>query len=235
MNKIDTNKIKKDFVSRVDAKKAWFDRIASLTTGTATELTDLNFLCENFLTSVYVEFECLISDLFHGYINNDPKTYLSFIEAAIKSSIGDRYSTWHADHIRFNPPKHINSNQLRTLLDPKNWNITFNNTTELKNRAKDWLIPDHEANFSAISASDLALIDAAHALRNCIAHNSKSSRKVMNTKIKSISSGAACPNDELKITANSINNIGKYLRASTKAGMRAAVYAERIKAIGASL
>lgn len=235
MNKVDTNKIKHDFATRVDAKKAWFDRIALLTTGTATELTDLNFLCENFLTSVYVEFECLISDLFHGYINNSPKTYLSFVEAAIKKSVSAKYSAWHATHISFTPPKHINSSQLSTLLDPTNWNITFKDTAALKSRAKEWLTPAHEAKFSAISPSDLALIDAAHALRNCIAHNSESSRKVMNTKIKSISSGASCPNDDLKIATNSVNNIGKYLRASTKAGMRAAVYADRINAIGASL
>jgi hypothetical protein len=235
MNKIDTKKIKADFSKRVDAKKAWFDRMVLLNTGTASELIDLNILCESHLTSIYVEYECLVSDLFHGYINSDPKSYMSSIESKIKNSIKDKYSPWHASHTSFLPPKHINSVQLGTLLDPTDWNITFKDVDVMKMRAKEWLSSNHEKKFSSLSASDSALIDAAHALRNCIAHNSESSRKIMNSKIKAIITGVGCLNSGLEITTNGVSNMGKYLRANVNGLMRVVSYSNRIQAIGAIL
>lgn len=235
MNKVDTNKIKTDFSARIDEKRAWFDRMTTLISGTNTELTDLNFLCENYITSIYVELECLISDLFHGYINNNNKTYMAHIQSKIKNPITDKYSAWHATHTTFAGPEHINSAQLSTLLDPTSWNITFKDVSAMKVRAKEYLSSAHEKRFSGISASDGALIDAAHAIRNCIAHNSESSRKVMNTKIKKLITGPACTNIGLELTTNSVTKIGKYLRANAQQSMRVLIYSDRIKSIGLSL
>jgi len=235
VNKINTKKIISDFSGRIDAKRASFDRLVVHVAGTPTELSDLNFLCENYLASIYVEFECLVSDLFHGYINNSNKTYLSSIEAKIKNSIGDKYSPWHASHISFVGPKHIASAQLSKLLDPTSWNVTFKDMAAMQLRAKEWLAPAHEKAFSALSTSDVALVDAAHAIRNCIAHNSESSRKVMNTKVRAVVTGPACTNAGLGIGANNVNSIGKYLRAATPGGTRIGVYSDRLKAVGVSL
>ena len=235
MNKVDTNKIKMDFSARIDEKRAWFDRMATLISGTNTELTDLNFLCENYITSIYVEFECLVSDLFHGYINNNNRTYMVHIQSKIKNSITDKYSAWHASHTTFAGPEHMNSTQLSVLLDPTNWNITFKDTSAMKVRAKEYLSPAHEKGFLEISKSDEALIDAAHAIRNRIAHNSESSRKVMNTKIKKLITSPACTNTGLELTTNSVTKIGKYLRASAQQNIRVLVYSDRIKSIGLSL
>lgn len=235
MNKINTKKIVSDFESRIDTKRASFDRLANLVAGTPTELSDLNFLCENYLGSIYVEFECLVSDLFHGYINNRNKTYLSNLESKIKNSIKDKYSSWHSSHTTFVGPKHIASAQLAKLLDPTNWNLTFKDVAAMQVRAQEWLSPSHEKAFSSLSPSDIALVDAAHAIRNCIAHNSESSRKIMNSKVRAIHTGPTCTNAGLEIGANNINSIGKYLRAAFPGGMRIGAYSDRIKAVGASL
>jgi hypothetical protein len=235
LNKIDTKKIAANFSERIDAKRAWLDRMANLAAGTPTELTDLNFLCENFLVAIYVEFECLISDLIHGYINNNNKVYMSNIEARIRSSVKDKFSIWHSSNTTFAAPKHLNSGLLTKLLDPTDWNITFKDVAAIQTRAKEWLSPTHQKGFLALSASDIALVDAAHAIRNCIGHNSKSSRETMNVKIKDIVTSAACVNRELGIGANNVSTIGKYLRAATAQGMRVLVYSDRIKAIGVSL
>jgi hypothetical protein len=235
MNKIDTKKIAAEFSTRIDIKRASFDRLVNHVTGTPTELTDLNFLCENYIASIYVEFECLVSALFHGYINTNNKTYFSNIESKIKSSITDKYSSWHASHTSFSGPGHIAAAQLSKLLDPTSWNVTFKDVVTMQTRAKEWLAPTHEKAFSALSASDIALVDAAHAIRNCIAHNSDSSRKVMNTKVRALITGPACTNTGLEIGANNINSIGKHLRAAVPGGTRIGVYSDRLKAIGASL
>ncbi len=235
MNKINTKKIISDFSGRIDAKRAWFDRLVVHVMGTPTELSDLNFLCENYLASIYVEFECLVSDLFHGYINNSNKTYLFNIESKIKNSISEKYSPWHASHTSFSGPKHIASAQLSMLLDPTSWNVTFRDVAAMRVKAKEWLAPTHEKAFSALSVSDAALVDAAHAIRNCIAHNSEGSRKVMNAKVRAVVTGPACTNSGLEIGANNINSIGKYLRAAAPGGMRIGVYSDRLKAVGASL
>jgi hypothetical protein len=235
VNKINTKKIISDFCGRIDVKRASLDRMVAHVTGTSTELSDLNFLCENYLASIYVEFECLVSDLLHGYINNSNKTYLANIESKIKNSISDKYSPWHASNTSFNGPKHIASTQLSKLLDPTSWNVTFKDVSAMQVRAKEWLAPTYEKAFSALSAPDTALIDAAHAIRNCIAHNSESSRRVMNTKIRGLVTGPACTNVGLEIGANNINSIGKYLRAAVPGGMRIGVYSDRLKAVGASL
>lgn len=235
MNKVDTSKIKQNFSTRIDEKRAFFDRVALLVSGTSTELTDLNFLCENYLTSIYVEFECLVSGLFHGYINNSNKRYMAFVEGKIQNSIKDKFSSWHASHTVFVPPEHIDSAKLSKLLDPTNWNITFKNVSDMKLRAKEWLVSSHAKKFSGISNSDEILIDAAHALRNCIAHNSESSRKVMNTKIRNLITGPSCTNVGLGLTTNSVTKIGKYLRANSQQSIRVLVYSDRIKAIGLSL
>lgn len=235
VNKINTKKIISDFSGRIDAKRASFDRLVAHVTGTPTELSDLNFLCENYLASIYVEFECLVSDLFHGYINNSNKTYLSNLESKIKNSISDKYTPWHASHTSFIGPKHIASAQLSKLLDPTSWNVTFKDVTAMQLRAKEWLAPAHEKAFSSLSPSDRTLVDSAHAIRNCIAHNSESSRKIMNTKVRALITGPTCTNVGLEIGANNINSIGKYLRAALPGGMRIGVYSDRLKAIGASL
>lgn len=235
MNKIDTTQIKTDFTVSVAAKRSWFDRVSARLAGTATELVDLNLLCENYLTSVYVDYECLLSDLFHGYINNDSGKYMSFVENQIRSSVGAKYSSWHSSHLTFTPPKHVDSRTLRKLLDPTNWNITFPDAMSMQNRATDWLPIRFSKRFAALTPSDVALVDAAHALRNCISHNSESSRKVMNTKIKAVAVSAICPNKLLGITGNGVNTVGKYLRASTSSGLRVTVYSDRLAAIGASL
>ena len=200
--------------------------------GSSTEIADLNFLCESVLAAVYVEYECLVSDLLHGYINNNNKAYFSSVEAKIKASVKDKYSQWHASHVTFSGPKHIASAQLTTLLDPTNWNVTFKDVATMQSRAKEWLAPAHERSFSALNASDIALIDAAHAIRNCLAHNSESSRKVMNDRVRAIITGPTCINAGLGIVANNISSIGKYLRAASPNGMRIAVYVDRIKAVG---
>jgi hypothetical protein len=235
VNKINTKKIVSDFSGRIDAKRASFDRLVAHVTATPTELSDLNFLCENYIASIYVEFECLVSGLFHGYINNSNKTYLSNLESKIKNSIGDKYSSWHASHTSFSGPKHIASAQLSNLLDPTSWNVTFKDVASMQVRAKEWLSPTHEKAFSSLSPSDRAIIDAAHAIRNCIAHNSESSRKIMNTKARALITGPTCTNVGLEIGANNINSIGKYLRAALPGGMRIGVYSDRLKAVGASL
>lgn len=235
VNKINIKKIKSDFAARIDAKRSSFDRIVALVNGTPTELTDLNFLCENYLVSVYVEFECLVSDLFHGYINNNNKTYMSHLESKIKNSVKDKYSAWHSSNTSFSAPTHIASAQLAGLLDPTSWNLTFKDVSTMQVRAKEWLTPAHEKSFSGLSASDAALIDAAHAIRNCIAHNSDSSRNEMNTKVRAILTGNGCANEGLEIAANKIISLGKYLRSGMSVGMRVCVYSDRIKAIGSVL
>jgi hypothetical protein len=235
MNKIDTKKIVNAFGSRIDVKRAAFDRLAAHATGSATEVQDLNFLCESLLSAIYVEFECLVSDLFHGYINNSNKAYLSNLESKIKSSVKDKYSQWHASHVTFSGPKHIASAQLKALMDPTNWNVTFKDVEAMKTRAGEWLSPPHAKKFSSLSPSDCALIDAAHAIRNCLAHNSESSRKVMNDKVRSIVTDAACTNVGLGISTNNVSTVGKYLRAAPQGSMRVVVYADRIKAIGLAL
>lgn len=235
MNKINTKKLVSDFTARIDAKRGAFDRLVTYTSGTPTEITDLNFLCENYLGSIYVEFECLVSDLFHGYINNSNKIYLSNLELKIKNSVKDKFSSWCSSHVSFSGPRHIASAQLSQLLDPTSWNVTFKNVAAMQSRAKEWLSPAHEKAFSALSPSDVALIDAAHAIRNCIAHNSESSRKEMNTKVREVRTGPKCANTGLEIGTNNINSIGKYLRAAVSGGTRAGVYSDRIKTIGSLL
>jgi hypothetical protein len=235
MNKIDTTRIKSDFAANLAAKRSWFDRVSARLAGTSTELTDLNLLGENYLTSVYVDFECLVSDLFHGYINNESKTYMSYVEGQIRNSVSEKYSPWHSNHLAFTPPKHIDAPTLRKLLDPTNWNITFKDVATMQRRANEWLANQHTKRFAALTPSDVALVDAAHALRNCIAHNSESSRKVMNAKIKAVAVSPTCPNRPLTIAGNSVNTVGKYLRANTPTGTRVTVYSDRLAAIGASL
>jgi len=235
MNKIDTSRIKKEFSTTLTQKRAWFNRMSALLAGTPTELTDLNLLCVNYLTSVYVDFECLISDLFHGYINNDSKKYMSLVEAQIKNSVKDKFGPWHSSHLSFSPPQHVDAVTIRRLLDPTNWNLTFKDVSSLQTRANAWLIPVHAARFSSLTASNVALVDAAHALRNCISHNSLSSRKIMNAKIKAINTGALCQNIPLTITGNSINTVGKYLRASTPSGLRVTIYSDRLESIASTL
>ena len=235
MNKLDAALIKADYVKTVGDRIAWFNRVSARLVGTSTELTDLNLLCENFVTSVYVEFECLISDIFHAYINNDNRVWAAFVGSQIKNSVRDKYSAWHAHNLSFDAPVHIKSQDLRRLLDPTNWNITFKDCASLQQRATEWLGTSHATAFSSISSSDIALIDAAHALRNCISHNSESSRRIVNSKLRAIITGLGCTNTELAIAGNNVKTLGKYLRAVTTTGLRATDFAVRLSVIGGAL
>lgn len=60
------------------------------------EMKDLSLLSEMTFHSLYVEFECFVSDLVLAYINRDPSAYQSDLFDRVETSVRSKFDDWTA-------------------------------------------------------------------------------------------------------------------------------------------
>lgn len=77
-------------------------------------------------------------------------------------------------------PVHLRRDDVRSLVDQRDFNLTFSSTEEMLQRASEYLPPGTATKFRSLTEMDLAAIDAWQALRNFLAHRSRSSSDRMN-------------------------------------------------------
>jgi len=212
-----------------------FDRVETSLKGTTHEKRDVSILSETTLHSCYVAFECLISDLTLAYINRDTSQYQHNLKTKIDSSIRNKFGTWAASRTTFSPLKHITIEELETILDPDDFNLTFKDVATLKQKYLEWVAAPHKNAVIAINDPDTKLLDTAHALRNFIAHGTTSAQDKMNQCLATIATGPASPNYHLQRGPHEIHDVGAYLKSVTGGSRRIKRLISRLKSIAASL
>jgi hypothetical protein len=119
------------------------------------------------------------------------------------------------------------------LLDPAGWNITFKLYAKFESRSRDWLTQAFVSKVTGVPKQRKEIIDAAKAIRNCIAHQSESSFTEMNTFVGNLpNSGVA---RHLRTTVNSVSNVGAYLKSTVDGKMRVEHYLDEFKKFGGDL
>ncbi|CAE6724607.1 hypothetical protein [Paraburkholderia nemoris] len=235
MRKVDPVDVKAGFAAFTTERMALFARLETLLRGTAHEKRDLSVLSETMLHSAYVAFEVFLSDLMLAYINRDFSVYQANLKSRIESSVSGKFGAGAAARTTFTVSKHINIQDLENLIDPTGWNMTFKDVAELKAKFADWILAAHGAGVAALNPSDTRLIDTARAIRNFIAHGSSGSKRIMNDKLVTISTGPACPNLSLPRGNHKIDDVGAYLKAFSGGQRRLLTFIMRLQAIAAGL
>jgi hypothetical protein len=234
MRKVKPADVKSSFNTLVTEKKSYFLRQVSSLKGTEHEMKDLSLLSEMTFHSLYVEFECFISDLVLAYINRDPSAYQHDLFTRAKESVRSKFDDWTANRLIPRAERNIKIDEIEQLIDPKNFNVTFKDVAALKSSANRWICPAFSAGIAAISAADARLIDATHSIRDFIAHQSVHSKANMNNMLRTVDGGSNCPNAGLGST-QAIHNIGSFLKASAGNQRRVLRYADRLLSIAQTL
>jgi hypothetical protein len=234
MRKVKPTDVKSSFQALVTEKKTYFLRQETSLKGTVHEKKDLSLLSEMIFHSLYVEFECFISDLVLAYINRDPSEYQRDLFARVKNSVLTKFDNWTASRLTLKTEKNIKIDEIEQLIDPRDFNVTFKDVEALKSSATRWICPAYSAGITGISDADTRLIDTTHSIRDFIAHQSVHSKTNMNNRLRTVDGGNNCPNAGLGSTQN-INKVGSFLKASVGNQRRVMRYADRLLSIAATL
>lgn len=190
-------------------------------------------LCELVFQSAYVAFETYISSLFVGFINNDVSVFSADQEKRILTLVENEIGVWHKARTKFVPDVHIPLEQVEELIDPNGYNLTFKTTSDMVKRAKKWLVTKHASGFVALTKGDIAFLDAARSIRNCLAHQSKSSYERMNACLGSSELvGQYAP---FHRGANLKEDIGAYLRSVANGQCRLLSYLDALETVAKGL
>ncbi|MEY4756056.1 MAG: hypothetical protein RJA34_954 [Pseudomonadota bacterium] len=235
MRKIRPQDVRGDFALLVEERLQHFDRLASALKGSAHEKRDLTTLTEVTLHSVYVAFECFLSDLLLAYINRDPSQYQSNLENRLRASVQSKFGPWAEGRMAFTTTKHIKVDELEVALDPDSYNLTFKDVATLKLRCAEWVAAPYKNAIVNMTDTDTLLIDTVHAIRNFIAHRSPNAKRIMNDRLATVVSGPACPNLNLSRGVHDIHDIGSFLKAKIGGEMRIKMFVLRLKAIAAGI
>lgn len=230
MRKVDPESVKSDFVSALTDLNSYFDDAAELL---SKREGDLSTLSEQTMMSAAVLWEGFISDLIVAYINRDSSEFENWSTNILQESIkGQRAKSILTEYVTVNFPRHFTKSEIEILLDPNQRNLVFFNYSEMKKMTKKLLFSDHYQCFAAIDSRDGAVINAVIAVRNYLAHRSKSSKKRMNDALFS----GGLTRTGLKRGINDIHKVGPYLKAvQTGQRRRVVIIMERLSAIAEKL
>lgn len=164
-------------------------------------------IAEYAFVSAAALFEGLISDLFVAYINRDSARFRDFLLRHLTIDTSDKYAE-RAKEYAETTMRHLNVEEIRNVLDPTDYNITFQTTEKMKESAGKWLADSHKSGFVNTTGEQSAVIDYVKAIRNFLAHRSKASDTSMQRALLSCNLPAA-----LKRNQNNVADVGAYLRA----------------------
>lgn len=235
MRKVRPQDVRDAFISQVDESLSHYERVIQALKGTPSVKLDTTLVSKSLLHTVFVDFECFVSDLFIAYLNRDFRQYQSTFENSVKQAAAQKHSPWLSDRISFNHPAHIRLDELADAIDPTGWNLTFKSCSVMKEKARLWLADPYKARVLALNSEDERLVDTARSLRNWIAHQSDGSRDIMNKFLEDIERGPGTPNHELGRGVREIVNIGSFLKSNIGGETRAQIYARRLKDVARSL
>lgn len=229
MRKLRPNDVIADFSSQAEELVQYFGRVTKALKGTANELADKSALAEQTFLNAATAFECFLSDLFVAFLNRDASQYQDEVFRRITESVKEKQGEWHSQRLSFSKAKHIRASDVITLLDPNGWNVTFKSAALLKTRATEWLIDSFATRITGLSTDDEQVIDTTKAIRDFIAHRSKSAKVRMNEALEK--AGESMAITCLGRGDHQIEHVGAFLRAECGGATRLQLYVERLKDI----
>lgn len=137
---------------------------------------------ENYVLAIGVMFEGFINDLIFAYANRDCSRVMRHLEESLRQTLRANPKAEKAFEKlgEFKSRNHLTKDQLKEILDPDGRNTSFPTYAAIEDRAGQWLADEHRQKFTNLSLQRKAIIDAAIAARNNLAHRSKSSLDRLN-------------------------------------------------------
>lgn len=224
MKKINPESVLESFESEIDTLVGFLQRVSNALRGTPSEKADLSRLSESVFISAAVAFEGFFSDLFLAYVNKDSRPFLTSKENEITKAIKEQFGDWYSSKYKIGIVKHLNIKELYPLLDPKGWNITFQNCRGMVSRAKKLLDPQYTAKYRMLSAKERKFCDAVKFIRNHLAHKSDASLSAMNESLFSLE----CSIPGLGRAGNKTTDVGVFLKTKIDGESRLSVYLEQM-------
>lgn len=228
VRKVRPQDVRDEFINQVDLTLEHYQRVIIALSSTPNGKLDISILSTTVFHSIFVEFECFISDLFIAYLNSDFSQYQAFFENSVRQSVSEKHSGWLSTKVNFAIPKHLKVEEIAGAIDPSGRNLAFKDCDAMKSKAQNWLAPEHRRAICSISSDDAAIIDTARSIRNWIAHQSKESGSLMNKRLATVEVGHA-RNANLGRGVKNVTNIGAFLKSSQAGLPRVVSYAARLK------
>jgi hypothetical protein len=226
MRKVDPADVRADFHAEATALIDYFGRLSD---GAAQG--DLSRLAETTFLSAFVAFERFLSDLFLAYLNRHFASFRNDLEVRVRQSVQGRYGQWTGTQVRLNTVQHVSLADLERIVDPDGRNLTFSSAQDIQTKAETWLLTAHRSRIATLTAHDRRLIDTARAIRNFIAHQSKSAKAEMNQHLATVAQGIH--NRNLGRGGNEVHAIGSFLKAELSGQRRVVGYATRLRDLSA--
>lgn len=233
MRKIRPNDVIDDFRSQATDLLEYFGRLTTTLKNTTHELSDRSTLSEQTFLNAATAFEGFLSDIFIAFMNRGSSQFQNDLFNRIKSSVKEKYGEWHSLRLSYAKVKHIGASEVKELLDPTGWNVTFKSAEVLKTKATEWLETTVAAKFKALTKHDERVIDSTKAVRDFIAHRSDSAKKRMNEELGDVDKGP--PNRNLGRGAHKVHKAGSFLKAEFGGSTRVELYVERLREIAEKL
>ncbi|MEL0436685.1 hypothetical protein [Phycobacter sp. K97] len=222
MRKISPDGVWNDFAAQLDEQFAYYQSSWNTLKGA----DDRKIATENYILTIGVMFEGYVNDLVFAYANRDCSKVMQHLENSLRACL-QTVPKAEAAFNKFGDFKqrdHLTKSDLKEILDPEGRNTSFPDFASIEDRANQWLASAHAQKFTNLSAQQRAVINAAIAARNNLAHRSKSSLDRLNVVFNA---GALHPTG-LKRNVNLIQQAGHYLKARPNNGDSRAIILGRL-------
>lgn len=231
MRKINPNDVRADFDVAIAAQEQFYVRLQAV----APSAADRKQLAEQVFFVAACLWEGFISDLFVAYANSDATALVATKTAEVSALVQQKLGPTVTAHVRTVFPRHLKAATVASLLDEKGYNVSFPTCQKMIDKAAVVLVAAHRGGFTGLTPADKAAVDAWKAVRNCVAHRSKSSFDTMNTAL--LATAVVAPYAALARGVHRINDIGSFMDAcpAGAAHTRLKCYLDAMRAVAARL
>ncbi len=193
-----------------DYQSALTDAVNTFTNAEARDIPvgEKKLIAEFAFLAVATFWEGYVSDLFVAYVNIDDSALKTYLVSKMEITASDAYASRakHGAHVAFKG--RYTGEQIRAILDYRDYNITFPKTDALKESANKWLVQQHKTHFVGLTKPQVAGLDAVNAIRNFLAHRSSAAKGAMQLQLNKPDLD---PN--LRRGSNKVADLGSFLRA----------------------
>lgn len=194
--------IKADFLAALKDVEDAHDAVAASTLA----LKSRNLVAEYSFLGAAVLLEGFISDLFVACINKSSGRFVGAMTGQMTMSTTDETAKRAIAFAQIDIATHLTLENIRKILDPRGWNVSFVDAGDMKAKAGRWLEEPFRTRFTSLSQSHSALFDTTKAVRNFLGHRSTASQNTMQTALvdQNLTAG-------FRRAANKVRSVGSFL------------------------
>lgn len=191
-----------------------------------------NIIAEYSFLGAAILLEGFVSDLFVAFINKKSSRFVGAMTGLMTMTATDDTAKRAIAFSQIDIATHLTLENIRKILDPKGWNVSFVDSADLKSKAGQWLEDSYCPRFTGLSQAHSAVFDTTKPVRNFLTHRSSASLATMQTALASPNLPAG-----FKRAANKVHSVGSFLDSVPPglAQTRIKSYLQEVRAIAGQL